>query len=249
MMPVLTALPGLRALPWLGAPAARGAWTADLDPGADEARQWVADELAKDEYHDGRSILERVMQWIAERVRDLQDAQHQGPGVGLPPIVTALLVVLLLAAVVWVLTKVRVEQRTLKDRTPVLGDSVLSSEQFRSRGEQAFGEGRWGDAVLDYTRAIARSADDRTLLTDAPGLTAREIGVQLTEVFPAHAGRVIGSTDLFDAVLYGRLEANRQDAELVRSTDEALKRSRPALPGHGDAEETDPGTAAAQARR
>jgi hypothetical protein len=82
--------------------------------------------------------------------------------------------------------------------------------EFRDRG-RAVREGRWNDAVIDFTRAIAREAADRTLLSDAPSLTAHEIGAQLAPVFPEHAEATARTMDLFDSVRYGRYAATEAD--------------------------------------
>lgn len=218
----------LSALPLPGTAVPGTAVPADLDPAGDEARRWVADELANDGYRDTRSLFERLMRWLGQRLADLQDGQGTG-GVSLPPFVIALVVVAAAVGIGYLLTRVRAEATTVKDRRTVLGSSALTAEQLRVRGAAAMSENRWDDAVLDYTRAIARDADNRTLLTDAPALTAHEIGDQLAAVFPAHAGAVHASTDLFDAVAYGGRQAERADAETVRSTEETLRRARPEL--------------------
>lgn len=202
---------------------------ADLDPSGDEARQWVGDELARGDYRDTRSLFERLMRWLVQKIADLQDNQGSG-GVSLPPFVIAIVVVVILAAVAYLLTKIRVEQKTLTDRQSVLGDSQLTADQLRERASAAMTDGRWGDAVLDLTRAIAREADDRTLLTDAPSLTAHEIGSQLAGVFPAHVAAVVAAMDLFDAVAYGGRDATRADADSVRATEDTIRRARPELP-------------------
>jgi len=202
---------------------------ADLDPSGDEARRWVGEELAQGDYQDTRSLLERLMRWLTDMIADLRDNQGSG-ALSLPPFVIAIVVVVVLAGVGYLLTKVRVEQKTIADRRAVLGDSHLSAEQLRERAAASMTEGRWGEAVLDLTRAIAREADDRTLLTEAPSLTAHEIGSQLVVVFPAHVTAVVGAMDLFDAVAYGGRDATREDAESIRTTDDTLRRARPELP-------------------
>ena len=218
-MPI-TGVPGM-GVPGTGVPA-------DLDPSGDEARRWVADELAGDGYRDTRSLFERLMRWLGQQLADLQDGQGTG-GVSLPPFVITLVVVAAAVGIGYLLTRVRAEATTVADRRSVLGSSALTPEQLRVRGAAAMAENRWDDAVLDYTRAIARDADNRTLLTDAPALTAHEIGDQLAAVFPADAGAVHATTDLFDAVAYGGRRADRADAETVRSTEETLRRARPEL--------------------
>lgn len=202
-----------------------------IDPSGPEARQWVLDELGKDDYHDGRSLFERLMRWLAEQFARLQPEQSEGPDIGVPPVVVALLTLVILAAVVWLLTRLRADRRTAGEPEAVLGDSTLTSTQFRDRGAAALREGRYADAVVHYTRAMARESADRTLLTDAPSLTAHEIGQQLAVVFPEHAGPVARSMDLFDAVRYGRYAATETDARAAQTHDETLRKARPVLTG------------------
>lgn len=202
---------------------------ADVSPSPDEARRWVADELAKDEYQDRRSLLQRFFEWLTDRLNDVQ-GQPGSNGVSLPSFVIAGLVVVLIVVLGYFATKIRRERRIVTARVAVLGDSTLTADQLRDRAASAMAEQRWGDAVLDYTRAIARDADSRTLLTDAPSLTAHEIGRQLAAVFPDHVDPLSRSMDLFDAVAYGDLDATRADADTVRAADELLRRARPRLP-------------------
>lgn len=202
---------------------------AELDPSGEQAQQWVQAELARSEYHDSRSLLARLLGWVQDQIAALQEGQT-GPGVSLPPIALALVAVVLVAAVGYLLTKVRVEQRTLAERRSVLGDSVATAETLRREGAAALEQGRYPDTVLAYTRAIARQGADRTLLTDAPSLTAHEVGMQLARAFPGHAAAIRRSMDLFDAVAYGGLDPSRADAESVRDTEETLRLTRPELP-------------------
>ena len=201
-----------------------------IDPSGPQARQWVLEELGKDDYHDGRSIFERIMRWLGEQFARLQPQQPDNPDIGVPPIVVALIALVIVGVLGWLLTKLRAERRTAAETEAVLGDSTLTSTQFRDRGAAALREGRYAEAVVHYTRAMARESADRTLLTDAPSLTAHEIGQQLTVVFPEHAAPVARSMDLFDAVRYGRYAASRVDAEAVRDTADALVDTKPRLP-------------------
>ncbi len=202
---------------------------ADLSPSPDEAHGWVVQELSKDEYQDRRSLLQRFFQWLMERYQDLQGHQGGG-GVSLPSFVIAGLVVVVLVILGYFATRIRRERRTVTSSATVLGDSTLTADQLRARAAIAMAAQRWDGAVLDYTRAIARDADRRTLLADAPSLTAHEIGRQLAAVFPDHVGQLTRAMDLFDAVAYGDLVATRADADAVRAADEVLRRARPRLP-------------------
>lgn len=200
--------------------------TTRVDPTTDQARQWLVAELAKGDYHDTRSLFQRFMDWLAERIQDLQATQGTGSA-SLPPVVIALVVVLAGVAVAYLLTRVRREGRRTTTRTTLLGNSEQTAEELRAAAVEAFRAERYGDAVLAWTRAIARDAERRTLLDAAPSLTAHEVGAALATAFPDHAGDVGRTMDVFDAVAYGDQEASRGQAERVRATHDALRTARP----------------------
>lgn len=212
----------------------------DLDPSADQARKWLSDELVGSEYQDTRSLFQRLIDWLVERLADLQSTQGTG-GASFPPLVITIVVVLLAAGIFFLLTRIRVESRAVTERTALLGESVLTADQLRREAERALADDRFGDAVLAWTRAIARDAESRTLLPDAPSMTAHEVGTALAAAFPAQATEIGRTIDLFDAVAYGDAEASREDAVTARSTDAALRETKPVLPpraargsGNGD---------------
>lgn len=201
----------------------------DLDPSADQARQWLSDELARGEYHDTRSLFQRLIDWLLERLADLQSTQGTG-GASFPPIVITVVVVLIAVGIAFLLTRIRVESKAVAERTTLLGDSVLTADQLRREAERALADNRFGDAVLAWTRAIARDAESRTLLPDAPSMTAHEVGNALAAAFPAQATEIGRTIDRFDAVAYGGARATREDAVTARSTDSALRAAKPVLP-------------------
>ena len=223
------ALGGLGAVGALPGPGAYGGRVSGLDPDPDQARSWVEQELTKDDYRDRRSLLQQLLDWLRRRLGDLQNPQAGG-GLSFPPFVIAGVAILVVVALAVLATRVRRERRVVPAGGRVLGDSTLTAAQLRARADQALREGRYDDAVLDTVRAIAREADARTLLVDAPALTAHEIGRQLSAVFPDHTAAVTRATDRFDAVAYGHLSSDRDDADDVIATDAALRRARPVLP-------------------
>ena len=93
--------------------------------------------------------------------------------------------------------------------------------------DEAYAEARYGDAVVAWFRALAREAADRTLLGPSAGLTAHEVALRLAPLFPDHAAALARSGDVFDVVLYGKLQVGRAEAEEVRDLDAALRSARP----------------------
>ena len=106
---------------------------------------------------------------------------------------------------------------------------MLTAEQLRGEAERALAEGRFDDALMAWTRAIARDAESRTLLPDARSMTAHEVGAALAVAFPAQVADISRTMDRFDAVAYGDQAASREDATNARSTDAALHAARPVL--------------------
>lgn len=207
----------------------------DLDPSTDEARQWLGDELARSEYQDTRSLFQRLMDWLVERLADLQSTQGTG-GASLPPVVITLVVVVIVVGIALLLTRIRAESRAVDGRATLLGDSVLTADQLRREAERALAEGRFDDALMGWTRAIARDAESRTLLPDARAMTAHEVGAALALAFPAQVADIRRTMDRFDAVAYGNQAAGHDDALTARSTDAALHAAKPLLsarPGPG----------------
>lgn len=112
----------------------------------------------------------------------------------------------------------------------VLEDPHLTARDYRDRAERAWRSGDWDAALLDSYRALAASADERTLLDDVPGRTAHEIALALATPFAEHAPALGDAADRFDDVRYGDRHATREQAERVRSLDSTLARTRPRLP-------------------
>lgn len=205
---------------------------ADVNPSVPEGQRWLADELAKPDYQDAQTLGQRILSWFGEVLSRLFNQVPSGPNVTpASDIWVGIAIALVIGVVVLVLSRIRSERRVVEeveDRS-VLGRLDLSAEQFRDRGTAALRDGRWNDAVVELTRAIARESADRTLLSDAPSLTAHEIGTQLAVVFPAHAPATGHAMDLFDLVRYGRYAAQEPDARHVATVERTLRSARPDL--------------------
>lgn len=197
-----------------------------LDPSVEQAKTWLARELASPAYADTRNPLERLLDWLNERLGSLS-GQGTAPGWALPLL---LIVVALIVAVVLFLT-VRRSPRSTRTATAggVLEEAHLTAADYRARSESALARGDLAAAAADAFRAMAASAAERTLLDDVPGRTAHEIGTALAVVFPADATAVRDAADLFDGVVYGSVPVGVADARGVLDLDARLRATRPAL--------------------
>jgi hypothetical protein len=200
---------------------------ARLDPGNDEARRWLRDELSDPVYRDTRDPLQRALDAFGRWLSDLLSGVN-GPSHPLPTVVAAVVTVLLLALGLYALRYVRrTARRRDDDHLPVLGSETLTAAEYRARAVRALDDGRYAECVLDAVRATAAGAVERTVLQDAPSLTAHEIAARLGPVFPAHAAGLRAAADLFDAVAYGEAPASRQQAEEVLRLEAAVAAARP----------------------
>jgi hypothetical protein len=200
-----------------------------LEPDRDEARRWLAEELAQAEYNRPEPIVTRVVNWVLERLAQLVELVPGGSG--LSQLLLVVVVLLALAALAFAL-RGRLRQGSLRERGSgaVLEDPHLTARDYRARSERAWRAGDWDGALLDSYRAVAASADERTLLDDLPGRTAHEVAVALATPFAEHAPALRDAADRFDDVRYGEMHATREQAERVRMLEATLSRTRPRLP-------------------
>ena len=196
-----------------------------LEPTPGQARSWLEEELRSATYHQ-TSLLDRLLTWVQDRLADATSSSTDLRGA--PTVVTVVVALLVVGLIAWVLPRIRRERSTRRPDGAVLEDPRVTAAQYRERAAGARRAGRHADAVLDSYRAIARDMSDRTLLDDAPGLTAHEVSVAVARVFPARTGELSRAADLFDTVRYGSGTAGLRDAEAVAELDAALARSRPA---------------------
>lgn len=193
-----------------------------LDPSAEQARTWLRDVLNTPAYQH-LDWLQRVLRWIAEHL-SVASSRAGAPPLG-ASLVTAVVVVGLLLLV---LPRIRRERRARdKRRRTVLDDARMSAAAYRSRAQAALQRQDFEAALLDFFRATARSAGDRTLLDDAPARTAHEVGAALAGPYPAQAEALATAAARFDAVCYGQQRASRAEAEAAGDLDTTLQRTRP----------------------
>lgn len=207
-----------------------------LDPGNDEARDWLRAELAKAAYRDTRDPFQRALDAIADWFFRLLSGVN-GPTRPLPTIAAALVAVAVVALVAYLLRFVR---RTPRRREvgagAVLGGERLTAADLRARAQSAFDDGRYAACLLDAVRATARGCVERTVLEDSPALTAHEIAGRLAEVFPAQAAELRWAADRFDAVAYGDETASREEAARMLRLEAAVRGARPLARRGGVAE-------------
>jgi hypothetical protein len=194
-------------------------------PGADEARRWAAEELAKSEYREAEpgwldSLWRSFLDWL-QSLNGPPGADSPAPS----PVIGIVIAVVIAVAVI--LARPRLNPRARQAKEVFEPDSALTASDYRQRAEASAVAGKWGDAVVDRFRALVRSAEDRVVLEPQPGRTADEAAFALSRPFPAEAARLAQAARTFDAVRYGNWTAGSPDYEALSLLDTVLEAARP----------------------
>jgi uncharacterized protein DUF4129 len=194
-----------------------------LTPSGDEGRSLLRRELLRPEYHD-EAILARFVQWLRDQVTRGIDAAS-----GSPPLATFAAMVILVALVValgWLLSRARLTSRALRPTRAALTDDGLTAAELRARALEALADGRPGAALVDAFRALALRQVENGRIDDQPGATAHELAAALGAAFPPLARRIADAADTFDLVLYGGRPATPDQARDLLGLDDALVGAR-----------------------
>lgn len=199
-----------------------------LQPSSDDARRQLEHELSKPKYGDRRTLLQKLMDWLNERLADLTD----GAG-SLPPLWLGLVLIMLAALIGLGLTRIRRRQGPERGSDHDV-DEVISTEldadELRAAGDRALADDDTALAHVQYFRALARRGVDRTIVSARPGATAHEVANELSHAFPDRRADIDAAARTFDEVRYGGRVPPRPVVEAMRDLDASLARSRPAHP-------------------
>lgn len=202
-----------------------------LDPGQDEAREWVLQELAKPDYESARP------QWwdeLALRIQDWIMSLFRTDGGGSGTVMSWLALVLgalLVGGVLWlVLRNVgQISRSEVEAGGPgaLFEDDSRTLAELRAAAEAAAARGDWPLAVAEQFRALARGLADRTILVLRPGSTAQDAGRLAGVAFPSRAAELARAADDFDRARYLELPVDEASWRAVRELDRGLESARP----------------------
>ncbi|WP_205687461.1 DUF4129 domain-containing protein [Cellulomonas endophytica] len=199
-----------------------------VDPDAPTARRWLVEELARPEYHRRGTLLESLLAWLDGLFADVRLGSLPSP---LATGLVALAVLAVVAVSLWVGGPVRRSRRTASARGVLAAEDDRDAAALRAAADAALAAGDPALALAERFRALVRALEERTVLDERPGRTAREAAATAGVRLPAHAADLRAAADRFDAVVYGHRSATRGEAEAVRALDEAVARARPTAPG------------------
>lgn len=200
-----------------------------VDPGADQAREWLADELSKTKYQE--RTQQEAPTWIDDFLDSIQRFLNSLGGQETVPFWVVVLVIVVIAARVVAFLVFGVPK--LRARSTIVADELFEADDHRDAAamrrdaDAAAKAGDWARAVAERFRAIARGLHERALVSTTPGSTAHDVARRAASVLPEHAEALEAAAGDFDGVRYLGDAGDRAGYERMAELDRALQRSRP----------------------
>lgn len=166
-----------------------------VDPGDDQARQWLQDELGDSGY-------------VPPSIPDINLPDPQAPGeiantggtIGV--VIGIVILVAILVVAFWIFGLPRLRRRSTVTGDLFGEDDDRSAVAIRTAAERAAATGDYTSAVVEAFRAMARDLAERGIVQTFPGTTARDFGRRAGAVFPATTERLADAAVVFDGVRY-----------------------------------------------
>lgn len=200
-----------------------------VDPDRPEARDLLANELAKQEYQAAKPTwFDELLGGFNDWLNSLDFGGVSGPpAFGLLVLLIGIVLVLLIAFLIFGLPR-------LNRRSAVAGslfgdDDARSAAQMRAAAEAAAGTGDFATAIAEMFRAIARGLAERTVITVSPGTTAHDFAVRAGTAFPSRTDDLAASARAFDEVRYLGAPGTREQYQLIERLERAMRTAKPAV--------------------
>jgi hypothetical protein len=198
-------------------------------PDAAEARRWATEELARAIYTQRTGLVQRLLDWLFERVDELTRLGSGGAGWLVP---TAAVLLTAVAVTVAIVVGPPGRRRRASAAAPgILDGDTRSAAQLRAAADRAAARGEVSAAILDRFRALVRGLVERAILEDRPGLTAHEAVVEAGRRLPGRAEDLLAAGALFDRVAYGHASGDATDEAWLKTLDGQVHATRPTRTG------------------
>ncbi|ODR09859.1 hypothetical protein BHQ15_06135 [Mycolicibacillus koreensis] len=192
----------------------------DRDPAHDAASH----ELAKPMYHPDTSLLDRLGDWLNDRINQMLAAASEIPGSWFT--LTVLAIVLVVVGIV----AIRMVRRTMggaRQRDPMLFDAgIRTAAEHRATAAACAERGEWAEAIRHRLRAIARDVEESGALSDLPGRTATEWARAAATALPDFAADLSRAAEVFNDVTYGERPGTESGYQIVADLDDRLRNRR-----------------------
>ena len=184
----------------------------------------LADQILSDPRYDepARSIPERIMEWIGERLTDLVEVLAGGGGGTL-----LAWAILLGAAGAVIYLLVRYGRITLPavaaDPEPeVMVELTRTAREWRDEADALEAAGRWAEGLRCRYRAVVADLVRRGVIADQAGRTAGEYARDVAARQPDAAPAFAAATELFEAVWYGGASTGPAEAARFRDLEDRV---------------------------
>ena len=201
-----------------------------VDPDADQARDWLLEELTKTKYQE-QPQQEQGPSWIDDLLDAVTRFLNSLDGQETVPFWVVLLVIVGVAVVVVAFLVFGVPK--LRARSGAVDDELFEADDHRDAAamrrdaDAAAKAGDWAQAIAERFRAIARSLHERALLSTLPGSTAHDVARRAAQALPEHGEALERAAHDFDAVRYLGASGDRDRYARLVELDRTLERTRP----------------------
>jgi hypothetical protein len=194
--------------------------TPDPPPGAVKEK---ADQILSDsQFRSGsKSLAQRVFDWFLDQLRvPFSDAAGGNQVVGF------VILILFLAGLVYVLSKIRfgmpASVTSEDDTLDVDIEEDRPADVWRSDAERAEASGEWKLALRARYRWMLGQLIDRQVIVNVPGRTPGEYRTDMARALPDHATAFATATDLFERAWYGNEPTGPDENRRFRSCAEEV---------------------------
>jgi hypothetical protein len=186
-----------------------------------DAQRAAREELSRVRYHrDDPSIVDRVLNWVGDRLSHLVDGSVSGSAL-------LLVVILLVGVITFAIIRAGRPRRTARTAGSADPLSPLGNVDHRRLAEQLTREGKRAEALREWLRAAITDIEQRGILEPRPGRTGNEIAREAGAVLPSAAAALIAATTAFDQVWFGERPAVDADVAAGQQAADAVRQARP----------------------
>lgn len=176
---------------------------------ADEIRRAAREILARPEFREPpRSLYQRALDWIGDRIADVVDALVRG---GAGTVVAWVLLAAVVAAAVYLVARVvrsgpLRRRRSDEPEAPVLDadrDDRRPAAAWEAEAVRLEAAGDWRGVIRCRYRSLIASLASAGVVDEDPGRTAGEYRAVVSATAAAAADPFAGATEVFERAWYG----------------------------------------------
>ncbi len=180
---------------------------------ADDAGEITDEVLRSPDFNYEPTILERIGEWVSDRIDSLiQPFLNIGGGGATGRVIAYLFLVLAAVALVWLIWRLlrdRFPKPEMSPDKPVIDISPwMRPADLRKAAEEFEAAGEWREALRARYRLLVAQLVEMHLIENPPGRTTGEYNRAVSAKLPAIAEDFDDATRDFERVWYGQFDTN-----------------------------------------